>query len=78
MHRTTIMIPTDLKSEALEYARKTGLSLGEMVRQALSQLIRRKTSKEKTDPFFADKKVFRGRVPKDFSKNHDDYLYGDL
>jgi hypothetical protein len=28
------------------------------------------------DSFLADKKVFRGKTPKDLSSNHDFYLYG--
>ncbi len=33
MHRTTIMLPEDLKTEVKEFSRKKGLSLGEVVRQ---------------------------------------------
>jgi hypothetical protein len=36
----------------------------------------RKPASKNGDAFLADKKVFRGRTPKDLSANHDDYLYG--
>ena len=29
------------------------------------------------DSFLTDKKVFRGRTPKDLAANHDRYLYGE-
>jgi hypothetical protein len=29
------------------------------------------------DPFLADRKVFRGRTPKDLAANHDRHLYGE-
>jgi hypothetical protein len=29
------------------------------------------------DVFLADKRVFRGRTPKDLAANHDRYLYGE-
>jgi len=36
----------------------------------------RKKDSEQSDCFLADKKVFRGRTPKDLAANHDRYLYG--
>jgi hypothetical protein len=37
---------------------------------------RRKPAPPHDDPFLADKRVFRGKTPKDLAANHDRYLYG--
>ena len=37
----------------------------------------RKSDSPNGDAFLADKKVFRGRTPKDLAANHDRYLYGE-
>jgi len=36
----------------------------------------RKPAAKNGDAFLADKKVFRGKTPKDLAANHDRYLYG--
>ncbi|MBI1870726.1 MAG: hypothetical protein HYS07_05990 [Chlamydiae bacterium] len=77
MHRTTIMLPLDLKFKAVQMAQKMGISFGEFVRETLKKAIRKTKNTKSLDPFFADKAVFRGKVPKDLSERHDDYLYGD-
>lgn len=70
------MLPLDLKFRALQVARRMGISLGELIRESLSVAL--KTEKKNSDdPLFSDKAVFRGKVPKDLSERHDDYLYGD-
>ena len=38
--------------------------------------LRHKSKSWKRDSFFADKRVFRGKTPKDLAANHDRYLYG--
>ena len=40
MHRTTIMLPEDLKTKVEEFSRRKGLSLGEVVREAMRDLLR--------------------------------------
>ena len=37
----------------------------------------RKPGPQNGDAFLVDKKVFRGRTPKDLAANHDRYLYGE-
>lgn len=76
MQRTTIMLPEDLKIKAEEFSRKKGLSLGEIVREAMRDLLK-KAEEDEGDSFFSDTAVYKKDVPKDLSRNHDEYLYGD-
>lgn len=71
------MLPSHLKLRADQYAKKKRISLGELMRNALETLLDRPSAPIAEDTFFADTRVFRGPVPADTSKNHDDYLYGD-
>jgi len=75
MHRTTIMLPEDLKTKAKEISRKKGLSLGEFVREAMRDLLK-KSEEDTGDTFFCDTGVYHGPAPTDLSGNHDEYLYG--
>ena len=77
MKRTTIVLPPDLKTRAVKRARNRGISLGKLIREALETTLKQPAKSSQEDPFFADKAVFRGRAPRDLSKNHDKYLYGD-
>ena len=78
IHRTTIVLPLELRQEVFAAARERGVSFGEFVRQALKQATTRNgNSSKRADPLLHDEAVFRGRVPKDISKNHDFYLYGE-
>ena len=77
MKRTTIVLPPELKTRAMKRARNCGISLGELIRTSLEKTLKQPAPSSKEDPFFADKAVFRGRAPRDLSKNHDKYLYGD-
>ncbi len=36
----------------------------------------RQSASKNGDAFLADKKIFRGRTPKDLAANHDRYLHG--
>ncbi len=76
MHRTTIMLPEDLKTKAEEFCRKKGLSLGEVVREAVRDLLR-KAEEDAGDSFFCDTAIYHEDAPGDLSRNHDEYLYGD-
>ena len=77
MHRTTILLPVDLKQKADATAHVLGISLGEFVRKAILLAIgnSQKTTRQ-SDPLFSDKTFFKGKAPKDLSLNHDFYLYG--
>lgn len=76
MHRTTIMLPDDLRNRALRRAEELGVSLGELVRESLDSLLNRSRRPAADDPLFADNAVFRGESPDDLSENHDHHLYG--
>lgn len=79
MHRTTVMIPDELKDEAVKQARERGVSLGHFVREALRESverIERKRARVGEDPLFADEAVFEGHLPAGAGGHHDDELYG--
>ncbi|SPE37067.1 CopG domain protein DNA-binding domain protein (fragment) [Candidatus Sulfopaludibacter sp. SbA6] len=73
MHRTTVMIPPDLKRRASEQARLHDISLGEFMRRALEAAI--KQIRAGDDPLLRDSAVFPGGTPRDLSTRHDAYLY---
>lgn len=76
MRRTTVMLPKELKTKAMNHARKMGISMGQFIREALA----RSLDQDKypiEDPLFSDDAVFQGKTPADLAQNHDDYLYGD-
>lgn len=78
MHRTTVMLPRELKRRAARTARRRGISLGELVREALEERLAALSDDEPTqDPFIADAEVFSGPVPGDLSTRHDAYLYDE-
>ncbi len=78
MKRTTIMLPDDLKMQAHNRARVMGISLGEFVRESLETVLsQREDEKPTEDSLFADNAVYEGKAPRDLSKNHDRYLYGE-
>ncbi len=79
MHRTTVMIPDELKDEAVKQARARGVSLGHFVRDALRETVERIERKRALigeDPLFADEAVFEGPLPAHAAVHHDDELYG--
>jgi len=78
MHRTTLMLPPELKSQAQKQARKLGISLGELIRRALAaELSSAGRERRAEDPLFSDGAVFRGQVPADLARDHDRYLYDE-
>ena len=77
MHRTTIMLPINLKNEALALANQMHLSLGELIRQSLEEKLNKKRGARPYDPFFDKPPCFKGKAPKNASLQHDDYLYGE-
>ena len=77
MHRTTIMLPADLKAKAQRRAKQMGISLGDLIRQALKEAVKKPGNGKAVDPLFADTAVYEGPGPTDLAINHDEYLYGD-
>lgn len=78
MQRTTIILPARLKELASLRARSAGMSFGEFVRRAVERAVRDDGARRsRRDPFFADRAVFNGDVPRNLSRRHDDYLYGE-
>jgi hypothetical protein len=76
MKRTTVMIPAELKARALRQARKRGVSLGSMIREALESNLDSAVDASE-DPLFADMAVYGGPVPRNLSEAHDEYLYSE-
>lgn len=76
MNRTTIMLPEKLKSRAAEEASNRGVSLGELIRKALQELLTDPLDFE-GDSFFADTARFTGDAPTDLAADHDRYLYDE-
>lgn len=78
MHRTTLMLPPELKIRAQQQARKLGVSLGEFIRRAIeARLDDSRQAERAADPLFADDAVFTGDAPSDAAAEHDLYLYDD-
>ncbi len=76
MQRTTIMLPRDLKQRAAREARIRGVSLGELIREAIARLLRAEPDAAGQDPLIADTAVYEGPGPDDSAARHDDLLYG--
>ncbi len=68
------MLPPELHTRALRYARRHGISLAALVRQVLTEEVARSRGADKKYSIFT-KHVWRGRAPRDLAKNHDKYLY---
>ena len=74
MRRTTIMLPSKLKTRAARQARNEGISLGELIRDSVEKRLAAQNGKGARDPLFADGFVFRDDLPGDVSANLDKYL----
>jgi hypothetical protein len=74
MHRTTIMLPSNLKNKAQAFASKMGISVGELIRESLEEKLHQAKNKQKSDPFFDDQNFFNGDSPTDLAAKHDEYL----
>ena len=79
MDRTTIMLPSELKTRAANQAKKMRISLGQYIREALKKSLEiENRNVADDDPLFLDNAVFDGTNPvDDLAANHDVYLYGD-
>ncbi len=71
------MLPPDLKSLAQKRAQEMGLSFGELIRIALTEVLSEAPPTRKEDPLLADHAVYTGEAPADLAARHDDYLYGE-
>ena len=78
MHRTTVMLPPELKRRAAARAKLQKITLGEFTRRALEAAVERNGRVDASgDPLLRDDAVFNGRTPRDLSTRHDTYLYGE-
>jgi hypothetical protein len=78
MHRTTVMLPEDLKARAMLRARERGISLGELLRECLAATLHAPAGDDRAgDPLFADAAVYGGAAPSDLARDHDRYLYDE-
>ena len=75
MHRTTIMLPPEIKNAARQKARERGISLGELIRESLQRTLASGAQRRADDPLFADHACFDGDVERNLSAEHDLYLY---
>jgi hypothetical protein len=78
MHRTTILLPEDLRVSAEAVARRQGISLGELIRRQLGIVTKsKKTNKRRDDPLFkyyANIQSPSVKGTEDVALNHDKYL----
>lgn len=77
MHRTTVMLPTDLKRKAQQLAHLRGISFGELVRESLLAALESHGGEIREDLLFSDTAVYDGPAPSGLSTDHDDFLYGE-
>ena len=83
MHRTTILLPEDLRASAEAYARRQGISVGELIRRQLGKVTRSKKATKKAKSR-SDDPVFRHHMgpplgsvkdtATDVALNHDKYI----
>jgi hypothetical protein len=77
MHRTTILLPEDLRQESEREARRLGISLGELIRRRLREGGKAGLqSGEARVPRFFRRDPWVGPGAADMAARHDDYLYG--
>jgi hypothetical protein len=75
MHRTTIMLPPELKRQANAKAETLGISLSELIRRCLESEVTVQSWERLPDPLLDDDARFEGPTPSDLARRHDDYLY---
>ena len=74
MHRTTILLPDELRRRAVREAKALGISLGELIRRRLAGAGGDARSEEVAR--FLARRPWDGAAPDDTAANHDLYLYG--
>ena len=72
MHRTTILLPNELRRSADREAKALGISLSELIRRRLAG----NGDAGKNRPRFFARQPWAGQGPSDHAANHDAYLYG--
>jgi len=73
MHRTTILLPLDLRRRAEGQARELGISLAELIRRRLKEGLPEEADEA---PRFFRREPWRDAGATDLAERHDDYLYG--
>lgn len=73
MHRTTILLPEELRQRASREAKALGISLSELIRRRLAAT---SGAAEPESPRFYTRPPWDGPGPSDVALNHDDHLYG--
>ena len=82
MNRTTIVLPDDIKAEALKRAQAQGVSFGALVREALGKLMQEPSenaaqrSRRQAVAAMLQFSQHAQAGPVDLSERLDDYLYG--
>ena len=74
MIRTTITFPEELKRSATLLAGRRGISLAQLIREALADQLEKEQVGRSRDLLFEDKAVYRGAAPTDGVLQHDEYL----
>ena len=74
--RTTIVLPSTLKTRAMARAKDQGISFGELVRRAVEKHVQEKAGPKTGDPFWDNLTSYDVQSPADLAARHDDYLYG--
>ena len=73
MHRTTILLPVELRHQADREAKTLGISLSELIRRRLSAGSGKGPGAK---PRFFSRKPWPGMGVSDSATHHDQYLYG--
>jgi hypothetical protein len=73
MHRTTILLPPDLRRKADREAKALGISLSELIRRRLSA---GENQEPDAKPSFYERQPWQGMGASDSAANHDQHLYG--
>jgi len=74
--RTTIVLPSRLKTRAMARAKDEGISFGELVRRAVEKHVQETAGPKTGDPFWDNLTSYDVPSPPDLAAGHDDYLYG--
>lgn len=69
------MLPTSLKIELEEEARRERLSFGALVRRALEKFVVSMRSHATSDSFLSSNTLFHDSGPTDVAEKHDEHLY---
>lgn len=74
MRKTSILLPQALRDRAHRHARSLGISFEELIRRALTAMLRDVDEASGQDSFFADKFTHGGVIPRRASTSHDEHL----